>query len=533
MGTEQYAYTNPDTGEEEVYEIETPDAPEPTQTESALRGAAQGATLGWGEEGAAWLADQLTPAGVNRDERPGTDEAMLEMMRGDNQRAQEANPDTYMAGEFVGGLAPAVAAGPLAGKAVGAVGKVATGIGEGAVFGGAAGSGLAEEGDRLEAGAKGAATGAAIGAALPAVISGAGVAAGAVAQGAKRVADRARAGATGAYGGQLKRLAKDRGPDAVEEFGAAVEKLGIHEGEGALSSMPQSWETYARNAARVKSEAGAKIGELSEFADSSGVRVDMGEIAADLMDQAAELRKLPAAEAHAQADELVRRATDFGLESRVSGMPYGDAHKLRRFLDDIAYDAEKQLQSQAAERARNVAGKLRKNMDAAMSEADPALRDAMAEANSQYSTSIRAQTYADERIAQEAGNQMISLPAVVAGGTGFAGGGPVGAVVGATTAQLMKTRGAAATAGAARSVQRGGERVASLSEKIKRLARDSPEELGEYGPILADAERAGNFAVAHSLLQQSDTGYQRMQARLEEDEYDPSAPEPAVAGQDR
>jgi ElaB/YqjD/DUF883 family membrane-anchored ribosome-binding protein len=511
--------------------------PEPiSQTESFARGAGQGATLGWGDEGAAAILDMLPdPKGYNRAERHGgnTRQVGLDQMRADNRAAEEANPWTYGAGSVAGTVPLAAATGGQMPAVQGAVARGALGAAEGGALGAVVGAGMATEGNRIEGAKVGGAVGAGAGAALP--VAGAALAAGArkVAPALKGVADRARAAATGAYGGQLKKLARDKGADAVEEFGADVERLGLHEGGGPL---PQSWETYAQNAAQAKQTAGQRIGELSELADRGGVRVNLGEIADDLMDEAVSLSKIPDAAAHSQADELMARAANF--EGR--GVPYGEAHGLRRFLDDLAYNAEQALQSQTAERARAVATKLRGKMDEAIKQADPALRDAMREANQTYSTASRASHYAEGRIAQEAGNQAISLPSMTAAAGGFAGAGPVGAVGGAVGGQLMKTRGASAIAGGARALQHGAERVAatatpgrlaaslpgvaapravSISERVQQLAQSQPEALGDYGPTIARAVNDGDFGVTHSILQQTDPDYQRLLVGLEADEY--------------
>ena len=145
------------------------DSPEISQTESASRGALQGATLGFGEEIAGGLGSiydkvmsyipstpqnvdaQLADQGFKGD----VDKSMLDrykeqrdLVRDDNKSAEEANSGSYLAGEIAGGLAPAVLGGGAA--AVANIGKEGIKQGakqvikEGAKFGAADAAGRSE-----------------------------------------------------------------------------------------------------------------------------------------------------------------------------------------------------------------------------------------------------------------------------------------------------------------------------------------------------------------------------------------------------
>jgi hypothetical protein len=136
---------------------------------SAAMGAADAATLGWGDELASYLGSGLT--GVPRDQ-------VLSEMRGDAQQAQQQNPGSYLAGQIGGGLAQGVATGGAgfgtnAARAGAGLGRVAAGSAlDGALYGGAYGAGSSDN-DRIKEGLKGALTGGIIGGTIPLAVAGA------------------------------------------------------------------------------------------------------------------------------------------------------------------------------------------------------------------------------------------------------------------------------------------------------------------------------------------------------------------------
>lgn len=130
---------------------------------SAAYGAADTATLGFGDEAASYVGSALT--GVPRDQ-------VLSEMRGTQAQAQEQNPGSYLAGQLAGGVAQGVSAAPLTASAKFAgstlLPRVAAGMADGAVLGGAYGAGSGTDaGSRLTQGGVGLATGAVAGGAFP------------------------------------------------------------------------------------------------------------------------------------------------------------------------------------------------------------------------------------------------------------------------------------------------------------------------------------------------------------------------------
>lgn len=149
-------------------------APQYSMGGSAAMGAADAATLGFGDELASYPASLLS--GVPR-------EQVLSEMRGDASAAQEQNPGSYLAGQVGGGLAQAAATGGAgfgtsAARAGAGLFKTALGSAtDAAAYGAAYGAGSADDGDRLGGGAKGAAIGGGLGFALPMGVAGLGAAA--------------------------------------------------------------------------------------------------------------------------------------------------------------------------------------------------------------------------------------------------------------------------------------------------------------------------------------------------------------------
>jgi len=146
--TEESSF-DPDKFLAETEELE--DKPEISKTESTLRGAAQGATAGFGDElGSAVLSAPETIRGLLAQFAPGTPENVDKQLRdqgftGDIEAptinpiekykelrdttresdiaAEEANPKSFLAGEVVGGIAPALTSGGAA--IMGTAGKTA------------------------------------------------------------------------------------------------------------------------------------------------------------------------------------------------------------------------------------------------------------------------------------------------------------------------------------------------------------------------------------------------------------------------
>lgn len=139
------------------------------ELESFGRGAGQGATANWGDEGAAKLLDTLPkpkdPDGIGREYAAGSPEKdYLQNFRRDNAASAQAHPEAYLMGQMAGAV-PAAAALPGAGAGSAAARVAASGL-TGGALGGLAGAGSAEDGKRLQAAGRGALLGGVLGTGL-------------------------------------------------------------------------------------------------------------------------------------------------------------------------------------------------------------------------------------------------------------------------------------------------------------------------------------------------------------------------------
>jgi hypothetical protein len=257
-------------------------APEdPGMGESAARGAAQGATLGFADElvGAAKAVAGAprrlieaakagpfgAPAGVVDDYR-----AERDIEREKNRAAEEANPKSYLAGQVGGGVVGGVAAAALPGGAASTLGRA---VASGAGYGAAAGLGNSEA-DLTRGDVKGAVVDTIAGA-------GAGAGGGAAGYGVAKIAEATRRAFSAALndskmvqslGTYLKNITEKGGPPAARR--AAAGRL-MNEARKAAGDTPLEVDNFAQLAAKLREEAANPLaGGLSSEAKSIIDNVD-------------------------------------------------------------------------------------------------------------------------------------------------------------------------------------------------------------------------------------------------------------------
>jgi hypothetical protein len=519
-----------------------PAGPQTTGLDAFGRGAGQGASLGFGDEMAgfgAWLAgggkDEIPRAAGRGVDAPASDvtsyEAARDAERQANALARKEHGGAYLAGELVGGTAPAVALGAGASKFIPAITRLApaarAGI-EGAALGGVTGAGTSEADDAagvtrdaLHGAEVGGLAGAGLSMAAPYVGKAVKGAAGWVGENLGRGANTEAVAAAGPHGNDTRNLMRDFGDDALNDFGQSIRDQNL--GGNAPGA---GWETYAKNAEKQLAEIGPAIGAATKRADAQGVRVNSGDIVSEMLDRGAELENLPQVPAiKKQIDDLLENAVAL---DNAGEMSFGQAVEFRRKLDDIAWDAAAAKQSQVAKDARALAVKMRGAIDDSLKEADPDLRNELVALNQRYSTAARVHKYATTRLAKESGLQIGGLSGKLLGGagaaTGFATGGPIGAAKGAAlgyaTDKLVKERGhdiLSKTLGAGERLANGLSRVA-VKEPIQRVATDVA---AEQAPAFAampsrqaasaddgiDDPQYGSMLAAHSPGQQRSIMY--------------------------
>ncbi|WP_422383283.1 hypothetical protein [Roseibium album] len=155
----------------------------PSRLPGVVDAFTQGASFGFGDELTALEAGMLgrTPEGAWFDYSKSFgdryDDA-LAAERGQQDKFRKENPATAISAELLGGVATGAGlagrgvtlAGQAAGKGLGT--RVAAGMGEGALYGGAYGAGNADNSDRVSSAIEGAQLGAVLGGAIPAIGSG-------------------------------------------------------------------------------------------------------------------------------------------------------------------------------------------------------------------------------------------------------------------------------------------------------------------------------------------------------------------------
>lgn len=223
--------------------------------EALLRGAGQGASAGWGEEGAAKLLDFLPTeddgTGIPRTYAAGSREQDYKnKFRADDSAASTKYPGTFTTGAVAGALPAALASLGLGGGA-GAAGLART-AGMGALQGAVGGAGAADDGQKLTGALEGGAVGGALGAAghgLPAAMAELRAAAQpgltpalatAGAGAGMRAAPRGPAAEPG--GPQINRMLPPRGP--IEETNVQIPRPGRTVRESQLPQMDDVADKY-------------------------------------------------------------------------------------------------------------------------------------------------------------------------------------------------------------------------------------------------------------------------------------------------
>jgi hypothetical protein len=153
--------------------VNAPKSSGPTPLETFFSGAADGATLGWGDEILGGLAAAGDTVGLSGLWGGMTGDQVLNWSRAQQKVAQLENPFLYGAGQLAGGFGGAAATGGIGSLALRGGGAMATGLanvgakaglgtriaaatGTGAVGGAAYGAGSAEDANKVDAGLTGA-----------------------------------------------------------------------------------------------------------------------------------------------------------------------------------------------------------------------------------------------------------------------------------------------------------------------------------------------------------------------------------------
>lgn len=512
--------------------------PDVSGTESFLRGGAQGATLGFGDElegliqaaGRKYLPDALGGGSAADATRSVTDlyREGRDVARRENDAAEEAHPALYTAGDVAGGLitTPLLPGGGAAVEAEAlakagltqAAKKVAlrAAVKTGAELGAASGLGTSRadltRGDVAGAAAdtlKGGVFGGAAGGAGEIVGSKIGAAAEGVRDWLQDLAPRKAVNALRGTAEEVKALVRTK----------QLEPLGDWLLRNKIVEAGDTFDDVLTKATGVQKGAGKALeGVLAEL-DATGAVIPKQKLADAFMDLAtqaegrgpgaAPLVRKYTAEAEAvmkrpeqnitfsQAEEWKR-----GFQDRVN---YGKKNPsaLQQGDQELA-NASRQLVEDEAEKAAQASG------------SDVA--DRFMQAKNAYGYASKAADMAEGALGRQEARNIASPSDKYAGGAALVAGlltghplaGAAGAVVVGAANKLVRDRAASTTAVAAQ----------SLSQRVAQIAQTSPRKLGAYGAVLAGAlQRGGQSAFdAHMyVLGQTDPKFQELTKKLSEE----------------
>lgn len=315
-----------------------PAKPRTARAESAARGALQGLSLGWGDEGAAGIAallpftDREAAKGESIGERYRN---AREFYRGRDAQAKTSDPLVYGANEIAGTIAPMLVTGggAAAARAPTLLGRMGQAALTGAKYGATAGAGYSDATDTAGlAGdtAGGAATGAVLGPTVEALGAGASRA-GRWLGGVARDAARRSTGATQVDITKLTRENPSR-PDQVSRA-LLDEKIRL-----------RTPDTIAADAKRIRGSTGQEIGDLLSATDRAGARFNAGQFAADARSRVVDpiannpLQKVPGHHGQVMnpaADRLNVLLSEVGAKAQNGTLSAQEAHLVRKQLDEF------------------------------------------------------------------------------------------------------------------------------------------------------------------------------------------------------
>lgn len=473
----------------------------PSQLGVAARGAAQGLSFGFADEGMAAI------------QAPFSDKTYQELR--DEKRAQlnvdkEAFPKTALASEIGGAVAPSIAAALTGAGAPASAGNAArlaqvgraifnpTTVKGMAAAGGAIGLGKSEadltKGEIGEAGldtGKGALFSAALGKALPPIAEyGGNVLKGAremMGEGGEFLASKA----VGLTKGLRKRF--DLSPSEARGIGREALDSGV------VTPFADA-ESMARAAAQVKKDVGDQIGEAIRIADESGIPPNFQKIINTLKEKQAQYAESRVARPIYNQYQKVISDIEGLKGNPMLDLPPGGVKGLQR---------EKELLGKVAY-PKGVSQESRIGYQEAYTPIKEALEESVSKTQSPQQTQIykylkdkygkqkTIEAGLAERLSSEEGNRFIRPTDFLVGGAFGLGGGVL--------------PGAAAVV-AKRGIEKYGHQVGAVTlDRIGKILSRSSLALGPYSGIIRQAIQRGGtaFATTNFLLQQRDPQYRQM-----------------------
>ena len=460
-----------------------PPPPNVSEVESGIRGAAQGLSFGLADEatGAAeaakdWLMND--PQGFMENYKKHRDES-----RKNYKSAEEANPGTYLTGQFAGGAAPALLSG---GTSIGALAA------QGALQGFGSSNADLTEGDY-----QGAIRDATIGGSIGAIGEGVGR------LGGKLISKIPVGKAVDALSGKLGNVAENLAVKATGATGRQAEQFAPNAGRELLDRgivrFGRTAEDVAERAASASKEAGKAIGSALEDLDARGVKASIENVTNAIEGKIKELAEVPG------NDTIIRqlnRELDNLYERGASELPVSIGEKAKRAFQSQTNYASPEAEKKAS---AQLASAFKDEVESAAMKADPSIANKFIEDKKVYGLLKPIQEAAEKRASQLNQSPFGGLGDFAAGAAGSLGGGP----------------GIAATVGARRLLApRLASSGAIIADNLADVVAKTPQVLGKFAkPLMDAAARGGNsLAATHFVLSQTNPEYRDLTMKSQEDQ---------------
>lgn len=456
--------------------------PSISKTESAARGVAKGATLGFDDEivggvEALWETAKGNPAKFGELYKKHRDES-----RANSEQARAANPASYTAGEVGGAIGSAF----VPGMAIAKGASLANAAGRAALIGGAAGAGYSEgetvKDVALDA-AGGVVAGGVIGGGAHILAPYAARAASAVGKKIKGTAGRFAARALGAERGTIKKL----GQEKIEAAGRQALD------EGVLSPLASADKMASRNAA-VGEKGGKMMGKVYDAIDDKGASTfNPLDVATKVDDELGGFYRSPINKGEA-------RQLDNTLESILmrgdKNIPLKEAQVLKQELQKVANWKNNLNVTEKEKMARSAYKIVSQAIDDAAEKGSKeigaeGLEKTLQQGKKLFGNSKSAEKLLENRVAREHGNKFFGLTDTITG-VGSLG---YGATTGdwATAGAIMggkKLAGKYGAQNAAILLNKAGNVLTKAAPKAIEAASKNPNLLDKLG-----GAKAGKLAV--------------------------------------
>lgn len=518
--------------------VET-ERPKTAPGESVLRGAAQGISLGWGDElsAAAGAAKDVVAAKMGLRGDIGFKDAYgtyINKIRAKDDAAHKDNPKLYTGANVAGAVGTSFVPG------VGALNSMRGAAGLGAVAG--AGASEADPTSSPE-GLKQFAADAGKGALLGAVVQKGATLVGRAAKALKpseltKTANIKTLKAAGFMGKELRQMSE-----------AEKQSLGQMLYDKGVVKLGDGLEEVSEKAAALKEESGQAIGSaldgVDDLVNKAKSLIDEGKLGGNLPPQAKEALKAQVDKQFqfnmkrigerirkeliepngqnpllkAERAKLGEIADDFlagkSLTMREGNVIKGTQGKVTNFNSDTVpqafkkevYDIIKTEIDDIVAKTGNLEGAVAKGEGNAIGSVDVGARnksiaDAFQDAKKTYGGAKQVAEVSQNRLGQTQANREVSLTDTIAAVGGLASGGPANAIVLGGLNKLAR--------------QYGDTAIASGARTAAKIIGAAPEMLGKYAALLeqAAAKGAPQLSATHLALMR-DPNYQRILAEYE------------------